>query len=77
MKIFILVLIAIIYGLTARIHLQSLETILSKHPLFIYSVIVLAFLLLSLRLEGKSKTILLGIVLFFLIIYYISLIVGA
>ena len=76
MKTILLILITIIYGLTAKIHLQSYETILSKHPLFIYSVIVLALLVLSLRLQEKAKTILLCIVLFFLGIYYTSLIIG-
>ena len=77
MKTILLILIAIIYGLTAKIHLQSYEKILSKHPLFIYSVIVLALLVLSLRLEGKAKSILLTIVLLFLLLYYTSLMMGA
>ena len=77
MKTILLIFIAIIYGLTAKIHLQSYETVLSKHPLFIYSVIVLALLVLSLRLEGKAKSILLTIVLLFLLLYYTSLMMGA
>ena len=77
MKTILLILIAIIYGLTAKIHLQSYEKILSKHPLFIYSVIVLALLVLSLRLEGKAKSILLTIILLFLVLYYASLVMGA
>lgn len=76
MKKLALFLIAVVYILTARIHSQSLETVISKHPLFIYSVIVLVLMITSLRLQGKSKTIVLWIELFFLILYYISLIIG-
>jgi len=76
MKTILLILIAIIYGLTVKIHLHSYESVLSKHPLFIYSVIVLALLVLSLRLEGKAKSILLTIVLLFLLLYYASLMMG-
>ena len=36
-------LIVLVYGLTASKLIQSDETIISKHPLFIYSVVVLIF----------------------------------
>ena len=76
MKIFALILIALEYVLTAAKLLSSYETVLSKHPLFIYSVIFLAFLVLAFRLEGKAKTIMLWFVAFFLGLYYTSLMIG-
>lgn len=67
-------LIVLVYGLTASKLIQSNETIISKHPLFIYSVVVLIFLIISFRMEGKkTKSILLFFTLFFLLLYYISL----
>ena len=77
MKAFLLTLIVLLYGLTARILLQSRETIISKHPLFIYSVVFLAFLVLSFRMHGKAKTIMLAISFVFLFMYYFYLIMGA
>lgn len=77
MKIFILILIACVYGLTARILSQSRETIISKHPLFIYSVVVLALLILSSRMHGKAKTVMFSISFVFLFMYYFYLIMGA
>ena len=76
MKIFALILIALEYVLTAAKLLDSHETVLSKHPLFIYSVIFLAFLVLAFRLEGKAKAIMLWFVAFFLGLYYTSLMIG-
>ncbi len=74
MKKIALILMAFVYGLTANKLLQSGEVVLSKHPLFIYSVVVLGLLVLALRLQQeKSKAIILFIELFFLILYYISL----
>lgn len=70
---FLTFLVALVYGLTAVKLLQSNETIISKHPLFIYSVIVLILLIISFRMEGKTKTILLCFSFFFLLMYYISL----
>ena len=71
---FLTFLITLIYGLTAANLLQSNEAIISKHPLFIYSVVVLILLVISFRMEGKAKTILLCFSFFFLLMYYISLI---
>ena len=67
-----LISIGILYFLTAVELLKSLETILSKHPLFIYSVITLFLLVLALRMTGKAKIILIWIFAFFLAIYYLS-----
>lgn len=71
--IFGLISIAILYILTAIELLNSLETVISKHPLFIYSVIVLGILILISRMVGKAKTIIAWIFAFFLLMYYISL----
>jgi len=67
-------LIILIYGLTASNLLQSNETIISKHPLFIYSVIVLGLLIISFKMEGKAKAILLFFTFLFLSLYYVGLI---
>ena len=50
-----LICLGILYILTAIELLKSLETILSKHPLFIYSVITLCLLILAMRMTGKAK----------------------
>ena len=68
-----LIAFAILYFVTAVELLKSYETVLSKHPLFIYSAIVLSLLVLSLRMEGKSKSILLWIFALFLGMYYLSI----
>lgn len=68
-----LISVAILYFLTAVELLKSLETVISKHPLFIYSVIVLGALVLSLRMAEKAKTIMLWFVVFFLLMYYLAI----
>lgn len=68
-----LISIAILYFLTAVELLKSLEAVISKHPLFIYSVIVLGALVLSLRMTEKAKTIMLWFVVFFLLMYYLAI----
>jgi len=77
MNTFFIILLVILYGLTARILSQSNETIISKHPLFIYSVVFLGFLILSSRMHGKAKTVMFGISFVFLFMYYFYLIMGA
>ena len=68
-----LISIGILYILTAIELLKSLENVISKHPLFIYSVIVLGLLVLSLRMVEKAKTIMIWVVAFFLLMYYLTL----
>ena len=68
-----LISVAILYFLTAVELLKSLETVISKHPLFIYSVIVLGALVLSLRMVEKAKLIMIWVVVFFLLMYYLAL----
>ena len=68
-----LISVAILYFLTAVELLKSLETVISKHPLFIYSVIVSGALVLSLRMAEKAKTIMLWFVVFFLLMYYLAI----
>ena len=68
-----LISIAILYFLTAFELLKSLENVISKHPLFIYSVIVLSALILSLRMVGKVKTFMVWVVVFFLSMYYFAI----
>ena len=68
-----LISVAILYFLTAVELLKSLETVISKHPLFIYSVIVSGALVLSLRMAEKVKTIMLWFVVFFLLMYYLAI----
>ena len=67
-----LISIGILYVLTAIELLKSLETVISKHPLFIYSLIVLGLLILSLRMVEKAKTIMIWVVVFFLLMYYLA-----
>ena len=71
MLIFTLSVFSILYLLTAAELLKSLEKIISKHPLFIYSVIVLALLVLSFKVTGKARYILMWIFIFFLSVYYL------
>ena len=71
MLIFTLSIFSILYLLTAAELLKSLEKIISKHPLFIYSVIVLALLVLSFKVTGKARYILMWIFIFFLSVYYL------
>lgn len=68
-----LISIGILYVLTAIELLKSLENVISKHPLFIYSVIVLGALILSLRMVEKAKPIMIWVVVFFLLMYYLAL----
>lgn len=67
-------LIVLVYGLTASNLFQSNETIISKHPLFIYSVIVLILLVISFKTTGKAKAISLCLTFIFLLLYYVNLI---
>ena len=68
-----LITIGILYILTAIELLKSLETIISKHPLFIYSVIVLGLLMLALRMDGKAKVFMVWVSIFFLALYYLAI----
>ncbi|MBE6449326.1 MAG: hypothetical protein E7013_01310 [Alphaproteobacteria bacterium] len=73
MTAFVLSIIGVLYILTARILLGSLENILSKHPLFIYSVIVLIGLVLAFRLSGKAVQFMLWVLAIFMGLYLWSL----
>ena len=68
-----LIAIGILYILTAIELLKSLETIISKHPLFIYSVIVLGLLMLALRMDGKAKVFMVWVSILFLALYYLAI----
>ena len=75
MNIFFSILNALIYGLTCyRFLLKSQVTAIYRHPLFFYTVIVLALMIISFRMEGKSKTIMLAFSFILLLLYYISLV---
>ena len=69
MTAFVLSVIGVLYILTAQILLESLENILSKHPLFIYSVIILGSLVLAFRLSGKAVQFILWVLAFFMGLY--------
>ena len=71
MLVFTLSIFSILYLLTAAELLKSLEKIISKHPLFIYSAIVLGLLVLSFKVTGKARYILMWIFIFFLSVYYL------
>ena len=68
-----LICLGILYILTAIELLKSLETILSKHPLFIYSVITLCLLILAMRMTGKAKVFMVWVSIFFLALYYLAI----
>lgn len=74
---FWLICIILLYLATAFIFVQSPEVIISKHPLTIYSIIVLSGVVLSLKMEGHYKSILLFILAFLMSVVYLSQIVGA
>ena len=69
----VLSIIGVLYILTAKILLGSLETILSKHPLFIYTTIILAGLILAFRLTGKAVNFILWILAIFMGLYLFAL----
>ena len=65
-----------LYSVSAAVYAQRMETIISKHPLFIFSAIALAGLVLALRMEGKTKTVLLALECVILLIVAISNVCG-
>ena len=73
MTVVVLSIIGVLYILTAQILLGSLEHILSKHPLFIYTTIVLAGLILAFRLNGKAVNFILWVLAIFMGLYLFAL----
>ena len=67
MTAFLLTIIGFLYVLTARILLGSLENVLNKHPLYLYTILVLAGLVIAFRLSGKAVKIFL---------FFVALIMG-
>ncbi len=61
---------------SAYFYAQVPQSVISKNPLFIFSVIVLCGLVLAFRMEGFYKTVLLVILTFLLGIVFISNLLG-
>ena len=74
MNIFLSTLIALIYAITGyRLLLKSQMTAIYKHPLFFYTTIVLALMVICFKVVGAARTIMLLFSLIILIICYFCL----